>query len=171
VSQFREPVLPPTAIPRADSPVNDRHSAPAYDGLSAPATDGLPAPAYDGLSAPALALLAAAAIFEGYRWLRLIPGRASVPDAFVFAITATAITFGLIRPAAWTHTGPVRRVARAGACSLVGAAVLVPLIGVAVTDQIVGTVSLVLAVAALVGVISREHHRRSGQLGGPDPLH
>jgi len=162
-SQLLDPVQPPPSVARADSP--------AYDGLSVPAGDGLSAPANGGLSAPVLALLAAAAIFEGYRWLRFIPGSPSVPDAFVFTITAAAITFGLIRPAAWARSGPVRRVARAGACSLVGAALLVPLIGVAVTDQIVGTVSLVLAVAALLGVASREQHRRSGQLGGSDPLH
>lgn len=141
VPQFRVPVQPPPAVARADSPAGD------------------------GLSAPALALLAVAAIFEGYRWLRLIPGSPSVPDAFVFAATAAAITLGLFRPAAWTHVGPIRLVARATACSLVGAALLVPLIDVPVTDRIVGTVSLVLAVAALLGVASREQHRRSGQAG------
>ncbi len=122
-----------------------------------------------GLSALALAFLAAAAIFEGYRWLGLFRGSPSVPDAFAVAATATTITLALIRPAAWTRAGLVRRVTWAGACSLVGAALLVPLIGVPVTDRIVGTVSLVLAVAALLGVASREQRppRRPDRRFGP----
>ncbi len=151
VTQLRVPAQPlpadPGAVPRADSPAND------------------------GLSAPALAFLAAAAIFEGYRWLGLFRGSPSVPDTFAVAATATAITLSLIRPAAWTRAGLVRRAIWAGACSLVGAALLVPFIGVPVTDRIVGAVSLVLAVAALLGVASREHDRRAGRSGGSGPLH
>jgi len=147
VSQLRVPAQPLPAVPRTDSPANDR------------------------LSSPALAFLAAAAIFEGYRWLGLFRGSPSVPDAFAVAATTTAITLTLVRPAAWTQAGLVRRVTWASACSLVGAALLVPLIGVPVTDRIVGTVSLVLAVAALLGVAFREQHRRSGGLGGSDLPH
>ncbi len=147
VSSFRVPEQASLTLPRDGSPTDD------------------------GLSAPALALLAAAAIFEGYRWLRLIPGRPSVPDAFAVAAIAAAITLGLVRPAGWTRSGPVRRVARAGACSIVAAALLVPITGVEVIDRIVGTVSLLLAVAALVGVASREQHRRSDRPSGVAPPH
>ncbi len=149
VPEVRVPVAPVPAVARADST--------ADDGAS--------------LSAPALALLAAAAIFEGYRWLHLIPGSPSVPDIFFFAAIAAAITFGLACPAVWTKVGPVRRVAWAGACALVGGALLVPLIRVPVTDPIVGTVSLVLAVAALLGVFSRERQRRADQPTGTDRAH
>lgn len=148
-------------VPAPMAPVVALPSLPPVASSEPAPTDTRPAaPALGWISAPALALLAAVAIFEGYRWLHLVPGRLSVSDTLLLAAVDVAIAFGLTSAAVWTHEGAVRRAARLGSCAFVGAALVVRVLEGPPTDRLLGTTSLVLAVAALCVAVPAGKRRR-----------
>jgi hypothetical protein len=141
------------SVPTTNEP-NDvmRPAGPSDD-------DGPAAPPF---AAPALVLLAAAAIFEGYMWLHLIPGGSLRPSGLLFAVAIVPMTYALTRCDP-DHRSHLCRFTRLCSVSL-------PLLGVAFLvshatpwARLLGAVTLVFAVSALVLAAASEHRgtRRS----------
>ena len=98
---------------------------------------------------PALVLLAALAIFEGYRCLQIIPGGSLRPPGLVFALAVVPATLGLTR-----HTAPGRAAAlrwlALGCSAAVPLLSLIVLIGHSTAwARVLGVASLGLAASLL----------------------
>ncbi len=98
---------------------------------------------------PGMVLLAALAIFEGYRWLQIIPGGSLRPSGMIFAVAVVPATYAL------TRHGIARRVVVLKHLALACAAA-VPLLGALVLAGLgtegaraLGASSLLLALSVL----------------------
>ena len=115
-------------------------------------------------AAPGLVLLATVAIYEGYNWLRLIPDGATRPTTVVLAAVVVPATYRLTRSVSGPATGRIRHVARGCAVLVPALWVLLLLVHSVVVADLLGAVSLALALALVaLAVLSEvgEHQRTS----------
>lgn len=114
--------------------------------------------------APGLALLAAAGVLEGYRWLGIIASGGSRPRAVVFAGVAVVAALLLTRANRARRRSTLQRlvVSTAAVTALATAAVLWNDTGW--TTWAIGIADLVLASTALVCLVSGERSRRRGDV-------
>jgi cytochrome bd-type quinol oxidase subunit 2 len=125
-----------------------------------------------GLRAPGLALLAAASVLSGYKWLGLIPTEHPTSSFHAFSRPGAAIFAVMVIPLAALLTGPVtgpgdsrrRSMARwsvlAAAGSVVIATVALLATHTPATHRLLGVVDLVLAVACVAALVAGERSVR-----------
>ncbi len=112
---------------------------------------------------PATVLLAALAIFEGYRWLHLIPDGSLRPTAVLFLAGVVPATVHLTHRIDCPLGAPLRR----GACGLAALVLVLGVVALAAPEllflQAVGCLTLALAAVLVVQAVAAESHaRRSG---------
>jgi hypothetical protein len=107
-------------------------------------------------AAPGLVLLATIAIYEGYHWLRLIPNGAWRPTGLVLVVVVVPATYALTRRVAGAGTGCLRTAARAGAVLLPALWILLLTVHSDVVGDVLGTVSLALALALVALAVLAE---------------
>ena len=135
-----------------------RGAGPARSRVAPPSTGTDTAPPF---TVPGMVLLAALSIFEGYRWLRIIPGGSLRPSGLFFAVAVVPATWWLTRNPVGRRAVVLRRLALAAACSMPALGVLV-LAGVGpAAHRGLGAASLLLAVTMLALAGTSERGERS----------
>jgi hypothetical protein len=121
-----------------------------------------------GLRSPGLAMVAAASVLSGYKWLGLIPvGRLtgslhafSRPGAAVFAGAVILLAALLTRPADRRRRSVARWSVLAAAGSVVAATVVLLVTHTPVAHRLLGAVDLVLAAACVGALVANERSIR-----------
>jgi len=139
------------AVPSDSGP----RARPAARARIADRDPGLPL-----FAAPGLVLLAALAIFAGYRWLNLFPNGSLRPTSLLFALAVAPATFALTRHVHAPQVPGARVVARACAGTVLVLGLTVAVDHIALLSRVLGVTSLVLAVALVSLVVASERHRR-----------
>jgi hypothetical protein len=155
--QFGEAIRSGTlGVRHGDGRVVPSDSGPRARARNADRDPGLPL-----FAAPGLVLLAALAIFAGYRWLNLFPNRSLQPTSLLFALAVAPATFALTRHVHAPQVPGTRVVARACAGTVLVLGLTVAVDHIALLSRVLGVTSLVLAVALVSLVVASERHRRS----------
>jgi hypothetical protein len=106
-------------------------------------------------AAPGLILFAAVAIFEGYRWLHLVPDGLLRPTSVAFTLSVVPVTVALTR-----HVdAPTAAWARIAAVVILVLGLVVAIGHVTAISRVLGVTSLFLAGTLVFLVVASERHR------------
>ncbi|HEY4929418.1 MAG TPA: hypothetical protein VIH95_09745 [Acidimicrobiales bacterium] len=107
-------------------------------------------------AAPGLILVAAVAIFEGYRWLHLVPDGLLRPTSVAFTLSVVPVTVALTR-----HVdAPTAAWARITAVVVLVLSLVVAIGHVTAISRVLGVTSLFLAGTLVFLVVASERHRQ-----------